>query len=134
MQNQNLSRLEAVDPRKVWKNEAADFTPWLAHEDNIKLLGDTLFLDLELVSQEKSIGPYRADIVCRDTTDNSMVLIENQLNVSEDGCRPQVQDALVGDQNLILYFYFKISKDHPQTHPVFVGGTWRVKALDLSEM
>ncbi len=68
MQNQNLGKLEPVDPRKVWKNEAADFTPWLAHEDNIKLLGDTLFLDLELVSQERSIGPYRADIVCRDTT------------------------------------------------------------------
>ncbi len=32
-----LSRLEAVDLREVWKHEASDFTPWLA--DNIDELG-----------------------------------------------------------------------------------------------
>lgn len=74
-----LGRLEQVDLRKVWLNEAGHFTPWLAQDDNIALLADTLGLDLKVEALEKGVGPYRADIVCRDTTDGTLVLIENQL-------------------------------------------------------
>ncbi len=74
-----LGKLEKVDLRDIWKGEAQDFTPWLAKDDNLSLLGDTLDMELELEGQEKSVGPFRADIVCRDTADNSLVLIENQL-------------------------------------------------------
>ena len=38
----SLGRLEQVDLRTVWPNEASDFTPWLAHEENLKLLGETV--------------------------------------------------------------------------------------------
>ena len=34
---------------------------------------------LGLESQEKEVGPFRADILCRDTANDSLVLIENQL-------------------------------------------------------
>jgi len=80
MQSQKLGRLEPVDPREVWKNgEAAGFTPWLAREENLVLLSDTIGLELELEAQEKNVGPFRADILCRDTGSNTWVLIENQL-------------------------------------------------------
>ena len=79
----DLARLEPVDLRKVWQSEPADFTPWLAQPDNITLLGETLGLELDVDSTEAGVGPYRADIVCRDTADGSsegaLVLIENQL-------------------------------------------------------
>lgn len=74
-----LGRLERVDLRKIWSSESSDFTPWLAREDNLKLLGETVGIELELEAQEKNIGPFRADILCKDTATDSWVLIENQL-------------------------------------------------------
>ena len=77
---QNLGRLEPVDElREVWPNEADDFTPWLAKEENLALLGSTIDLGLELEAQEKNVGPFRADILCKDTASNDWVLVENQL-------------------------------------------------------
>ena len=74
-----LGRLEPVDLRSVWASEAGDFTPWLASEQNLKLLGDTIGIELELEAEEKDVGPFRADILCRDTASDHWVLIENQL-------------------------------------------------------
>jgi len=77
--SQPLGRLERVDVRKVWQGEASDFTPWLAQAENITLLGEAIALDLEVETQEKSVGPFRADILCKDTTNGHYVLVENQL-------------------------------------------------------
>ena len=74
-----LGALEKVDLKTVWPHEASDFTPWLAEEENLKLLGDTLKIELELEAQEKGVGPFRADILCKDTDNDHWVLIENQL-------------------------------------------------------
>ena len=38
----NLGRLERVLLRDVWPHEALSFTPWLAQEENLKLLGDEI--------------------------------------------------------------------------------------------
>src|SRR5215208_3586767 len=79
--NNNLGRLKKVDLRAAWLSECSDFTPWLAQEENLKLLAETIGIDLELEGQEKWVGPFRADILCKDLskdTDN-WVLIENQL-------------------------------------------------------
>lgn len=74
-----LGRLASVDLRTIWNNESDDFTPWLAREENLALLADTIGLDLELDEREKSVGPFRADIVCKDTVTDTWVLVENQL-------------------------------------------------------
>ncbi len=79
----SLGRLEQVDLRKVWISEPGHFTPWLAEDANLALLADILGMDLELQSQEKGVGPYRADIVCKDTTDGTLVLVENQLEKTD---------------------------------------------------
>jgi hypothetical protein len=74
-----LGRLERVDPRTAWLTEAGHFTPWLAQPENLQLLGDTIGIELELEAQEKSVGPFRADMLCKDTITGDWVLIENQL-------------------------------------------------------
>ncbi|PQO33286.1 DUF4268 domain-containing protein [Blastopirellula marina] len=74
-----LGRLEPVQLREAWLSEAGDFTPWLAEEENIQLLGETIGIELEVEAQEKSVGPFRADILCKDTANDQWVLIENQL-------------------------------------------------------
>ena len=74
-----LGRLIKVPLREFWDKEDRDFTPWLADEENIGLLGETIGFDLEVEAQEKNVGPFRADILCKDTVTDSWVLIENQL-------------------------------------------------------
>ena len=77
-----LGRLERVDLRTAWESEAQDFTPWLAQDENIAILAETLGLELEVEEQEASVGPFSADILCRDTGSldgESWVLVENQL-------------------------------------------------------
>ncbi|VAW02731.1 hypothetical protein MNBD_ALPHA07-975 [hydrothermal vent metagenome] len=75
----DLGRLERVDLRDIWKTEAQHFTPWLAGEANLVLLGETLGIDLELEAMEQNVGPFRADILCKDTLSDRWVLVENQL-------------------------------------------------------
>lgn len=77
---QKLGRLERVKLREAWSTEAQDFTPWLAREENLAILGETLEVELQPEAQEKSVGPFRADILCRNADDGgTWVLIENQI-------------------------------------------------------
>jgi hypothetical protein len=76
-----LGRIKKIhDVRKFWRREDADFTPWLAREENIVVLGEAIGIELEVKEQEANVGPFRADILCTNTTDDSLVLIENQLS------------------------------------------------------
>jgi hypothetical protein len=86
-----------VELRDVWQSEASHFTPWLAREANLSILSETLGLELELEAQEKPVGPFRADLLCKDIATNVWVLIENQL----DRTGP-ITSALVVEKNLRL--------------------------------
>ena len=113
MKTCELARLEAVDPRTCWKNEAADFTPWLAEAENIKLLGDTIGLDLELEAQEKGVGPFRADLLCKSTVDDSFVLIENQLERTDHSHLGQLLTYAAGLQAVtIVWIAHKMTDEH----------------------
>ena len=76
-QTTTLGKVEQVDIREIWPDEAADFTPWLA--ENLHVLGEALETDLELVEQEKAIGSFSLDILARDKKEDRLVAIENQL-------------------------------------------------------
>jgi hypothetical protein len=75
----SFGRLESVELRDAWASEATGFTPWLAEADNLALLAETLGLNLEVEAIERPVGPFRADILCRDLDTGSWVLIENQI-------------------------------------------------------
>lgn len=76
-----FGRLEAVALRKYFPDEAQHFTPWLAKEDNLTLLAETIGMNLELVAVEQYVGPFRADIIARD--EDVEVIIENQLDATD---------------------------------------------------
>jgi len=75
----SLGRLERVDLRNIWISEAMDFTPWLAKPDNLCVLAEAVGMELEIEAQERSVGPFRADILCKNVNSDHWVLIENQL-------------------------------------------------------
>ena len=75
-------RLEKVEIRNHWPNEERDFTPWMVEEGGLDILADALGLKLEDAEGEVNVGPFRADILCRNTADGSDVIIENQYGIS----------------------------------------------------
>lgn len=81
--NAEVGRLVPVDLREVWRNEAADFTPWLL--ENADVLADALGLDLELTASEHPVGPFSLDLSGRDLTNDSILVIENQLGQTDHG-------------------------------------------------
>lgn len=38
--------IQIKDLREVWPNEALDFTPWLAKEENLSILGEAIGIDM----------------------------------------------------------------------------------------
>lgn len=117
MKNIDLGNLEKVDLRVAWNSEVSDFTPWLAGDGSLKLLGKTIgIVDLELVGQEQNVGPFRADIVCRDTADDSLILIENQLEKTDHTHLGQLLTYAAGlDAVTIIWVAAKFTDEHRAT-------------------
>lgn len=76
-----LGRIQKVEPRTIWPDEARDFTPWLAN--NIDLLSEVIGMDLEVVESEGAVGPFRVDIICKDLAGGGLVVIENILGPTD---------------------------------------------------
>ena len=76
-----IARLEPVELRAVWPNEATDFTPWLL--GHLDALGDQIGLELEPLQREASVGRYSLDILAKDINGNRSVVIENQLQPTD---------------------------------------------------
>lgn len=92
----HLGNLETVNLRTIFPSEASDFTPWLAMEENLSKLGETLDIELELESQEKNVGPFRADILCKDINSQNWVLIENQIERTDHNHLGQLMTYAAG--------------------------------------
>lgn len=108
-----LGRLEKVELRDIWQSEAQDFTPWLAQEENLKLLGETLGIDLELEAIEQNVGPFRADILCKDTLSDRWVLIENQLERTDHTHLGQLITYAAGlDAVTIVWIAARVAEEH----------------------
>lgn len=75
-----IGKIKRVHLREVWKNEATDFTPWLA--ENIEILNEILDINLSSPECEKNAGAFNVDITAEDN-DGNPVIIENQLEKSD---------------------------------------------------
>lgn len=112
--NIKLSKISKVDLRDCWKNEATDFTPWLATEENIALLADALGMnELEVKAQEEHVGPFRADILCVDPGTDKLVLIENQLEKTDHNHLGQILTYAAGlDAVTIIWIAEHFTEEH----------------------
>lgn len=109
-----LGKLEKRDLRSAFISEPGDFTLWLAEEANLAQLADSLGIDeLELEATEKDIGPFRADILCKDTGNGHWVLIENQLSRTDHGHLGQLLTYAAGLQAVtIVWIAAPFTEEH----------------------
>lgn len=111
----NLGRLQKVDLRSEWLKEDRDFTPWLAREENITLLGETLNMSLEVEQEERRVGRFSADILCKDTssTDAGWVVIENQLETTDHTHLGQILTYAAGlEAKICVWVAAKFHEEH----------------------
>jgi len=108
-----IGKLKKVDLRQLWKGEASDFTPWLAKEENIEFLSELIGIELEVITEEKSVGPFRADILCKSTIDDSYVLVENQLEKTDHNHLGQLMTYAAGLEAVtIIWISKKFTEEH----------------------
>ena len=108
-----LGKLQRVELREVWQHEAQHFTPWLAEPGNLAVLSQELSLDLELVGLEVSVGPYAADIVCKDTLNGTHVLIENQLEKTDHSHLGQILTYAAGlEARTVVWVAARFTDEH----------------------
>lgn len=106
-----LGSLREVRVRDAWNHEAHTFTPWLA--ENLNLLADTLGITLELENSEVAVGGFAADILARNPLDDSLVLIENQLESTNHGHLGQILTYLAGLQvQTIVWIAVQFREEH----------------------
>lgn len=106
-----LGKIQLVPLRVIWKNEAQDFTPWLA--DNIDELGAALGLELEYEDREVAVGPYFADILAKDTGTGKYVVIENQLEkTNHDHLGKCITYSAVLDASAVIWIASDFTEEH----------------------
>jgi hypothetical protein len=94
MTDVRFDRLSNVALRDAWRHEAQSFTPWLAQ--NIDHIAEAVGRQLELTGTEVPVGSFSADILARNLQDDSVVLIENQLETTDHTHLGQIMTYLAG--------------------------------------
>lgn len=97
--------------RTVWPHEAHSFTPWLLN--NVDVLSDLLGMDLELQVAEHPVGGFSLDLLGRDLSDESVVIVENQLELSDHTHLGQILTYAAGtDPKTIVWITAGFRPEH----------------------
>ena len=113
MNKQPLGKLEHVPLREYWQREDTEFTPWLAEDQNLRYLGELVGMNFSLEDTETKVGPYRADILCRDLDTDAYVLIENQIEPTDHKHLGQLMTYSAGlDTVNIIWIAERFSDEH----------------------
>lgn len=108
-----LGRLKEIDIRELWAHEQYNFSNWLAKEENIELLNDTVGLTLTDIDKEVYVGSYRCDLVAVDETTGVKIIIENQLDSTDHDHLGKVITYASGlDANVIIWIVKEAREEH----------------------
>ncbi len=111
-----LDKLKQItDLRQVWPNEAKDFTPWLAKEENLQQLGDTIGVDMELTETESAVGDFNVDIVATEQGTGRKIIIENQLeDTNHDHLGKLITYASGKNASMVIWIVRRARDEHRQ--------------------
>ena len=108
-----LGRLEQIDVRAVWENEAKHFTPWLLA--NADRLAEVLGIDLELERAEHPVGGFALDLIGRDLTNDAILIVENQIAGTDHTHLGQIVTYSAGtDASTIVWISTSFREEHRQ--------------------
>ena len=103
--------LNEINIRAAWPDEARDFTPWLSQ--NLERLSRAIGMPMELEGTEVPVEQFSADVLARNPADNSLILIENQLEQTDHSHLGQILTYLAGlDAQTIIW----IAKEFREPH------------------
>ena len=111
-----LGKIEKIDDlRTVWKNEARDFTGWLAEDENLALMGDAVGMELDLEERESSVGSFSVDLFATEEGTGRKVIIENQLgDTDHDHLGKIITYAAGKDASVIIWIVKRARDEHRQ--------------------
>ncbi len=108
-----LGKLEEINVRELWKHEQYDFSAWLSKDENIEELGNLIGLNLSDVNKEVYVGSYRCDLVARDETTGTKVIIENQLeSTNHDHLGKIITYASGLDAKVVVWIVKEAREEH----------------------
>lgn len=104
---------EITDLRKIWSHEALDFTPWLAEEEHLSLLGDAVGLEISLEETESNVGDFNVDIYATETGTDRKIIIENQLeDTNHDHLGKLITYASGKSADIIIWIVKRAREEH----------------------
>lgn len=110
-----LEKLKKIDLRKAWNHEAADFTNWLAEDENLSLLSDEIGIGIGLIQTEANVGKFSADILAEEENTGRKIIIENQLEITNhDHLGKIITYASGHDAEIIIWIVKDVRDEHKQ--------------------
>lgn len=107
-----LGKLEQGDLRKIWPLEPL-FSKWLAEEENLNALGDTIGIGMISPECESEIGDFSADIVAQEDGGERKIIIENQLETTNhDHLGKIITYASGADAKIVIWIVRKARAEH----------------------
>jgi len=110
MDTSSIGKIKKVPLREIWKKEDRDFTCWL--EENIDYLNEQLDMDINIISREEKVGPFRLDLYGEDGNGRK-VIIENQLEKTDHDHLGKVITYLTNlDAQTAIWITSKPTEEH----------------------
>ena len=110
-----LAKLKQVPLREVWKNEATEFSKWLARDENLSLLSDEIGIEISLIQTEASVGKFNVDILAEEENTGRRIVIENQLESTDhDHLGKLITYASGFDAEIIIWIVKDVRDEHKQ--------------------
>ena len=110
-----LSKIQKVDLREVWKHEAKDFTNWLVERENLELLSDEIGIDIAPIQTEASVGNFKVDILAEEENTGRKIVIENQLESTDHDHLGKIITYASGfDAEIIIWIVRSVRDEHKQ--------------------